>query len=59
MLRPKGERPLLCPKEKKWIVKNRKPMKKVKNGFENHCSDAESGLRTTRTKNRTNPGNEK
>jgi len=59
MLRPKGERLLLCLKEKKWIVENRKTMKKVKNGFENHCSVAESGLRTTRTKNRTNPENEK
>jgi len=34
-------------------------MKKVKNGFENQCSVAESGLRTGRTKNRTHPENEK
>jgi hypothetical protein len=34
-------------------------MKKVKNGFENQCSDEESGLKNRTTKTESHPGNEK
>jgi len=38
------------PKRKKWIVKDRKTMKKVKNGFEKEGSFAASGLKNGTTK---------